>query len=208
MALFLSGFFGLRINAQTNENKLHFFENCESNHLGVIAKTSALLVVYLPSFGKGVLSEKELRSDQPISFGFGLITNKVSVVQMPRPEYGFKISAISEAGTPVELSIEGAKYGRFFDNLKGYDKKVVDKSYGRHPYWLIVGPSCDNPTTRIFGIPDKLFIFTKPGKYFVRIETACFLKGDYLPHINSNTTNYNLIKFPPVQLTVINKGQK
>jgi hypothetical protein len=219
------GFYSIMATAQTNNkntdifvaanptNSPNFLEEYKRLHLGVISETrSNLLVIYLSESDDVYHWAKEFYSNKHIYFGFALTTNKVSVLVVLKPEYGFRISAVTENGMPVEPTSEGAKYGRSFNDLKGFDKQAIDPTrnkphYSYMPHFDIVGPTSDAPRFDKIATPDELFTFQKPGKYTITIETACFLKDDYMPHINSNTTNYYLVKSPPppVKLTVIKK---
>jgi hypothetical protein len=144
-------------------------------------------------------------ADKPIEFGSGSETNYDFVVLMLRPEYGYRLFAISEDNKKVQLTRTGEKYGKKFNDIKGFNKSVLDwtrvpgrynpdnpcRTYARHDMPYI---------SRIFPAPQDIFNFEKPGKYAMWIELQYFARPA-LP----GSTNLNLIKFPPVKLTVIKK---
>ena len=106
--------------------------------------------MYFPS--AGFVPVAEFDSSKPIFIGFGLTTNEVSLLFALQPEYGFRISAASESGEPVEPTSNGAEYGRKFDVLKGYEKEAINPLYGfgRPPHWVRIGPTCDKPMIASF----------------------------------------------------------
>ena len=194
-------------------NAWNYFEVFEKSQAGGVSKapTNNILVMYLPDDAiMNLWSANVFDSSKAIYFGFALTTNKYSVILALKPEYGFRMSAVTENGEPVSPTSKGSRYGKSFDQLKGFDKKAIDPTrnvphYSYMPHFCIVGPTNETPSFEAIATPDELFNFTKPGKYTMTIETACFAKGDYMPNINSSTTNYSLVKFPPVRLQVIKK---
>jgi hypothetical protein len=197
--------------AQTNQENRDILAELGKEQTGIIARQDKLAVVYCSLINHVLVSAKEFDSSRPIYYGFALTTNKVSVLFLLRPEYGLRISVVNEKGETVAPTRQGAKFGRYFDVLKGFNKDAIDptkgKAHGRAPNWQVVGPRDDISFLGSFAIPapDELFDFKTAGKYVVKIETACFLKQDFIPNIRSDTTNYTLVKFPPVKLQVIKK---
>jgi hypothetical protein len=206
MFTMIIGFYLIIVTAQAGStNTENFLEACKMDHIGAISETrSNLLVIFLSKSDDVGHWAKVFNANKHILFGFALTTNQVSLLFALRPEYGFRLSAATENGKPVELTSRGAKYGRNFDELTGYEKNAIDPSLGggRSPHWFVIGPSSDRPMFGSLPSPDELFNLKEPGQYTMSIETACYLKGDYTLKID-NPTNYCLVKFPPVKLTVI-----
>ena len=128
---------------------------------------------------------------------------------MLRPEYAFRISAFSEDGLPVEPTRKGMKYGSKFDTLKEYSDAAINKAGRRPPYWDIASPPSQfSDSGENIPPPEELFNLSKPGKYTMTIEAACFACRYFPPPPGDNATNYYLVKFPPVKLTVIKERKK
>lgn len=199
--------------AQDDETSVNVLNQMETNKTVIVVRQGRLAVVYCSLVNHTFVSVKEFDSGRPIYYGFAMTTNKYTDMFLLRPEYGLRISATGEDGRLVELTGVGSMLGRHFDDLKEFDKKVIAPNQGKSQD-PIRNPQMVTPpyTTAIIEYsispPDQLFNFKTPGKYTVTIEMACFLSREYIPHIQNNSTNYDLIKFPPVKLTVIKEEKK
>ena len=179
----------------------------EKNQTAIVSRSKyPLAIAYTPpgnDIPPGGVSAKEFDSSKPIYYQVYSTTNKPYIFFILQPQYGFKISASSESGEVVMPGIKGVKYGSNFDSLKIFDTNHIDTTGRRYPYWSVTA-SVDVPEIgRRISPPDELFDLKKPGKYTMTIETACFVCRDYPPRYKS--TNYFLVKFPPVTLQVIKK---
>ena len=198
----------ISIDAQIIDYNANVLNGMESNKTAIVVKQERLCVAYCSLANHVFVPVTEFDSGRPIYYGFAMSTNKYTVMFLLRSEYGLRISAIGEDGRPVELTAMGSKLGRHFNDLKGFDKKAIDPNHGksRDPFLNpqdVTPPYTPSIINYLISPPDQLFNFKTPGKYIVTIETACFLSRDFIPHILNSSTNYDLIKFPPVKLTVV-----
>jgi len=198
--------------AQTNQDRRDFLDEFDQYKTGVVCRSKeGLAIIYCPPInGTKMVDARTFDSSKPIHFGFVLMTNRASVLFILRPEYGFRISAVTETGELVTPSSKGSKFGRYFEDIEGFDKSVIDpkreQSHGAVPNWYHVSPADHVPGLYdSLPPPDELFNFKKPGKYTMRIESACFLSRESIPHIHSNSTNYYVVKFPIVELNIIRR---
>lgn len=188
-------------SAHTN-NERNVLAEYEKNQTGIVSRSDTLAVVYKPSpEGTRVVLAKEFDSSKPIYFDFFSTTNRPFVLYNLRPEYGFRISAATETGEPVKPTHKGAKYGKNFDALKGYDDEAIPPQR-----WKTVAglPNSYHGYGARMPAPDELFNFKKPGKYTMTIEAACFPNRYFPPHPRPKTNCY-LVKFPPVKIQVVKK---
>lgn len=201
------------VDAQIIDYNANVLNEMETNKMAIVIKQERLAVAYCSLVNHTFVSVKEFDSSRPIYYGFAMTTNKYTVMFLLRPEYGLRISAIGEDGRLVEPTAMGSKLGRHFDDLKGFDKKAIDPNHGKSHDPFFNSQEVTPPyTTAIIEYsispPDQLFNFKTPGKYVVTIETACFLSRDFIPQIQNNSTNYDLIKFPPVKLQIIKNNDE
>lgn len=189
--------------AQTNQVEKNILTEFENNQTGVVSRQDKLAVVYQPSpEGTRVVLAKEFDSSKPIYFELISTTNRPFVLYILRPEYGFRISASTETGEQIQPTHKGAKYGKNFDALKGYDDEAIPPQR-----WKVIAslPNSNSGYGMPMPAPDELFKFKKPGKYIMTIEAACFASRDFPPRAGDKSTNYYLVKFPPVKLQVVKK---
>lgn len=145
-------------------------------------------------------------ADKPLRLGFRSATTNSYDILILRPEFGYKVSAVSSSGRLIETTRKGAKCGKKFDLIRGWDRNVLDMSRTRDhpnsesPYWLVAHP--EFPIGRELACPEELFKFDKPGKYTMSIELQ-FLS---YPR-SSRSTNAYLVRLPPVKLEVVKEEE-
>jgi hypothetical protein len=197
--------------AQTNQEQ-GILAEYEKNQTGIVSRSQySLAIAYTPSgndIPPGGVSAKEFDSSKPIYFQVYSTTNKPFVFFILQPQYGFRFSMSSESGEVVMPSRKGAKYGSNFDNLKIFDADYIDTAGRRYPYWNVTARVDFPEVGKRIPPPDDLFDFKKPGKYIMTIEAACFASRYYPPHPGDQSTNYYLVKFPSVRLTVVKKEKE
>jgi hypothetical protein len=199
-----------RAQAQTGTN-FDWLQMYSEHQLATVSRPSDRLVMfYCPHSPTGkLLSAKEFDASQKIDFGFILTTNILhSVLFVLKPEYGFRISAMTESNSVVLLTKLGKRFGSHFNDVGVFDKNVVEVDPRdpprRMPNWVYVSFRDEQPSLgHNLPSPDQLFNLPTPGRYTIIIEAACFVGDDPIPQINS--TNYHLVKFPPVKLQIIKK---
>lgn len=144
-----------------------------------------------------------LALDKPISFGFITATGVFNIYLM-KPEYGCRISAVSESGKIVPRTRTGKKYGRAFDLVKKWDRNCLDKSGPNadrwRPYWTLARPGF--PSVKKLPALHEFFNFEKPGRYEVTIEMQVFSHA-----FHSSSTNAYLVKLPPIKLQVVKDAE-
>jgi hypothetical protein len=209
--------------AQTN-NERNVLEEFGKSRPGVVSRNENMAIVYQPFPAiyhqlhaiyqpfPGKTPDAQLtqfNSSDPIYVRFVSTTNKPSLLFMLRPQYEFRFSAVSENGEDVEVTHLGAKYGRYFDDLKSVDNDAIAMNNRRtfmRSIADVYGSDIDLGTAML--TPDELFRFKKPGKYTMTVEAACFASRDFPPKLGSIKTNYYLVKFPPVKLQIIKEEAK
>jgi len=188
-------------SAQTNQEK-NILEWYKTNQTGIVSTSGRLAIVYTPPpYGMNPVSAKEFDASKPIYYQHFSTTNVPSFLYILRPEYQFHFFMLAENGDVVEPTRQGAKYGRLYDDLKTLDwHNTIGINNRGDPMRDIAGIP-DRPGTP-FSIPspDDLFKIPKPGKYTLTIQAACFASREWPPQ-----TNYDLIKLPPVRLTIIKR---
>lgn len=189
--------------------------------LGCVASKPAgnLMVAFVPPYAgtrppdqRGIGAAVMFPSDKAIPFGFASTSNIFEIFRLA-PEYGYRISARSEDDTAVRLTKVGRRYGRRFDQVKGYDERALDWSgeyyapdnrkvrFGSaRPFRTLAAGSYPSFQT-ILPPLDDLFKFDKPGRYIVQIEVQCFSRP-----FPPASTNMQIVRFPPVKLTVEKGG--
>lgn len=181
-------------------------ERFEREHIAVASKSqNGVVMMFLPSKDrKPDVSAPIFSAGKPIRFGFCSTGSAPAVLFILLPEFGFRISAFAENGDKVELSHQGARFGKRFADLEGYDKRAIDTSRSKPPHWYIAAPSDTMPTLEsTIPSPDDLFNFSHSGRYTMIVEASCFLGKRFPPPAGSHATNYVLVKFPPVKLQII-----
>jgi hypothetical protein len=185
----------------------NFLKSHEMHRSALITNSGPLAVLYAPpNPGRQRRAITKFDSSEPIQYGFCSVTNLGRIVLILRPEYGLKISAYSQEGKRVEPTREGAKYGENFDALVAFEAKAIEKRKARPPYWYGAGtPDVIPRLVRSIPAPDELFRFKEPGNYTINIELACFVSRSFPPNSNANPSDYQLIKFPGVNIPVLKK---
>jgi hypothetical protein len=147
----------------------------------------------------------EPSTDLPIEFGIMSNDGTSYNICILRPEYGYRISATSKTGKPVERTEQGRLYGQKFDDVKGYDKDTFDTTWYRgdrqRPYWTMATPHF--PATRKLPALDRLFKFDAAGEYTVRLEIQVIGWP-----LGRSSTNAYAVRFPAVKFKILPKAKK
>lgn len=141
--------------------------------------------------------------DSPLCFGF-VSTNQMAYYVFPlKPEYGYRLSAVSSDGKPVQRTRRGADFGARFETLKKWDKSKLappPHRWQRGPFVMIAS---DRLSPSNLPAPDELFRFEKPGDYIINVEVQVLSCP-----FGSNFTNAYPVRFPPVQVRVVKPQTK
>jgi hypothetical protein len=186
---------------QKSQSQSSFVDRYENDLVAIVSRSASNLAIlfFPPVDGNRVVLATNFPASQDIRFGFASTANAGSFVCKLLPEFAFRISAVSTSGECVRLTRKGSKYGRHFGEINGFDKRMIETSR-RGPYWTLVAPQDSVPeSSNRFPPPDELFDFERPGKYTVTIQAACLASPRIFP---LRTTNFCLVKFPPVKLQI------
>jgi hypothetical protein len=141
--------------------------------------------------------------NRPVKYGFGSTENSNYDVFALNDECGLIISAKSESGDEIQKTEAGSRIGRSFSEVYVPDKSNLDHTKGRGnggpnaPY-LSIATANKFVMSRELPPFENLFKFDRSGSYTVQIQMQCFVG----PYGKSTLTNVQLVRFPPVVLTV------
>lgn len=138
-------------------------------------------------------------SDRPLQIGFVSTDGNPRLVFLLRPDYGFRISAVSEKGEALPFTKKGIAFSNELKMAKGYDKAILAKFFSRG------GPrgissltmASDKPSSVEFPSPDSLFQFPRPGQYTLTMEVQVLTCP-----LGCDVRGARAVRFPPVRVVV------
>jgi hypothetical protein len=210
--LIVLALFGISELAQASDVPGIPAEDIQPRWLAVVSiPQSNLVVSFRPLLSDNhaipVVPATNFPADRPILVGYSSTTAAVYNLLMLRPEYGYRVSATSESGVLMEKTWKGREYGAKCDEVKGYLERAIDTSRGSPGFhWhFATQPETEDEfhLSQQLSAPSELFRMDKPGKYTVRIEAQCLCRP-----FPPRTTNFYVVRFPPVLLPVIKEGKK
>jgi hypothetical protein len=180
----------------------------KANQTGIISQQGGLAIVYQPPpEGTQMVLANRLDSSKPIYYSYYSVSNKPSQLYVLKPEYQFKFNLVTESGVNVKPTRVGANYGMRFAELNTVVPAAIEmNNRGTPMHDIALLPDLSSGYGPSIPAPEKLFSLKKPGKYTMTIEAACFASKDYPPgNRGPLISNYSLVQFPPVKLTIIKK---
>lgn len=184
------------VGGETNHLFVNLVPNC------VVSVSSSNMLVWFQSPHE---NNADFPSDREIAFGFQSTATHNYQVFMLRPEYGYRFFATAENGAIVEPTALGRQYGSKFGTAHGFDSEVVGMThdYNHNKYYWTYAPTLVPALDQLLPAADKLFRFNKPGRYTMRVTLECLCRPGPQPPMNSYPSNFCLVKFPTVTLTVV-----
>lgn len=153
------------------------------------------------------LQERHFVASRPILVGLMSVDGIEYNVLPLAPAYGYRVRAESETGAALTPTPLGRTYGQHFDDVKGFDERALvwtgpDGEKRKRPL-MAAAPVGGASTVCQFPAPQDLFQFPKPGKYIVWVELQCLSRP-----IRGTSTNWSVVRLPPVKLRVVKDGKE